>query len=61
MRLFKMLAYALMGYAIYEFVRGMAEDPQERRPVSSRPPQPVSRPRSGNASGNAARGAAAAS
>ena len=35
MRLFKLLAYALFGYAIYEFVRGVLEDPDLKQSASA--------------------------
>jgi hypothetical protein len=51
MRLFKMLAYALLGYAIYEFVRGMLEEPGSRGEFAARSADQSTRPHSDNSSG----------
>jgi hypothetical protein len=58
MRLFKMLAYALFGYAIYEFVRGMLEEPVSQGAVAPRSTPPTTRPHQGNAGGQPGRPAA---
>jgi hypothetical protein len=41
MKLLKLMAYALFGYALYEFVRGMMEEepasPRRARPRAAKP------------------------
>jgi len=43
MRLFKLLAYALLGYAIYEFVRGMLDEPDTKPLIAPRSAPPTMR------------------
>ena len=58
MRLFKMLAYALLGYAIYEFIRGMLEEPVSQGAIAPRSGQEATRPHPGNTVGQRGRPAA---
>lgn len=36
MRLFKLAAYALFGYVLYEFCVGLAQEPQSGAPIAPR-------------------------
>jgi hypothetical protein len=38
MRLVKLAAYALLGYALYEFVRGILDDRGGDKPAAKTPP-----------------------
>lgn len=38
MRLMKLAAYALLGYAIYEFVRGLLDDSRGDQPAAKASP-----------------------
>jgi hypothetical protein len=42
MKLVKLLAYALLGYALYEFIRGIIDEP------APAPPRHAARPRGGD-------------
>jgi hypothetical protein len=57
MRLIKLMAYLLFGYALYEFVRGVVEEPEPAHPAhpAQRSPQKGSAARKQSNQGRAAR------